>query len=134
MRTALEDRARRELPHLANDEVRVLTEIVERLVDAYEPDRVYLFGSKARGDFSPDSDFDLLVVVPDTAPDERKRSRLAYERLWDVGTAGDVVVTRPVSGWRRRQSISEPQSTNSRQSRDSRRISCFTHSRWPRSL
>ena len=70
----------------------VLAELVRRLVDAYEPERIYLFGSKARGDTDADSDYDLLVVVPDDAPAERKRSRLAYERLWGTGVAADVLV------------------------------------------
>lgn len=70
----------------------VLAEIVRRLVEAYQPQRIYLFGSKARGDAGPDSDYDLLVVVPDDAPPERRRSRLGYERLWGVSTAADVVV------------------------------------------
>jgi hypothetical protein len=33
-----------------------------------------------------------MVVVPDTAPPERRRSRLAYEILWGTGTAGDALV------------------------------------------
>ena len=70
----------------------VLSEIVRRLIAAYEPDRVYLFGSKARDEENPDSDYDLLVVVPDNAPPERRRSRLAYERLWGTGAAADVLV------------------------------------------
>ena len=38
-----------------------------------------------------------MVVVPDDAPPERRRSRLAYERLWGTGTAADVLVwTREV--------------------------------------
>lgn len=69
-----------------------LVEIVRRLVAAYEPERVYLFGSHARGEAGPDSDFDLLVVVEDSASAERRRSRLAYRALWDVGAAADVLV------------------------------------------
>lgn len=46
----------------------------------------------ARGDADPDSDYDLLVVVPDDAPLERRRSRLAYEALHGTGTAADVFV------------------------------------------
>ena len=69
-----------------------LAEIVRRLVEAYEPERVYLFGSKARGDAGADSDYDLMLVVPDDAPPERTRSRLAYERLWGSPTAADVLV------------------------------------------
>ncbi len=69
-----------------------LGEVVRRLVEAYRPNLVYLFGSMARGDFGPDSDYDVLVVVPDDAPAESRRSRLAYEVLWGTGAAADVVV------------------------------------------
>ena len=70
----------------------VLAEVVRRLVEAYRPERIYLFGSVARGDAGPDSDYDLLVVVPDDSPPERRRSRLAYEVLRGTGTAADVLV------------------------------------------
>ena len=70
----------------------VLAELVRRLVEAYEPERIYLFGSRARGDADQDSDYDLLVVVPDDAPPERRRSRLAYQALRGTGAAADVVV------------------------------------------
>jgi uncharacterized protein len=70
----------------------VLGEIVKRLVDAYEPERIYLFGSTARGDAGPDSDYDLLLLVRDDAPAELRDSKLAYQVLWDVGAAADVIV------------------------------------------
>ena len=40
-----------------------------------KPETVILFGSRARGDFSPDSDIDLLIVITDTSvtPQEYKR-------------------------------------------------------------
>jgi len=69
-----------------------LAEVVRRLIEAYAPERVYLFGSTARGDAGPDSDYDLLLVVSDDAPPERKRSRLAYQTLWGTDTAVDVLV------------------------------------------
>jgi predicted nucleotidyltransferase len=65
---------------------------VRRLVEAYHPERIYLFGSVARGDPDPDSDYDLLVIVPDDAPPERLRSRLAYQALRGTGAAADVLV------------------------------------------
>jgi predicted nucleotidyltransferase len=76
--------------HLRTDPV--LAEVVRRLVEAYQPERIYLFGSVARGDAGPDSDYDLLLVVSDHAPPERRRSRLAYQVLWGTGTAADVLV------------------------------------------
>ena len=69
-----------------------LQEIVTRLVQAYAPERIYLFGSAARGDTGPESDYDLLVIVPDDAPPERQRSRLAYQALRGTGVAADVLV------------------------------------------
>jgi predicted nucleotidyltransferase len=77
----------------------VLDEIVRRLLDAYQPERVYLFGSRARGDAGSDSDYDLLLVVPDDAPAERRDSKLAYRVLWGlpVPASVDAVVCR--SGW-----------------------------------
>lgn len=69
-----------------------LAEIVRRLVEAYQPERIYLFGSRARGEVAPDSDYDLMVVVSGSAPPERRRSRLAYEALWGTGAAADVLV------------------------------------------
>ena len=69
-----------------------LVRIIRVLVSAYEPEQIFLFGSRARGDAGPDSDYDLLLVVPDHASPERKRSKLAYRVLWGTGTAADVVV------------------------------------------
>lgn len=85
------DRRQKHLPYAEAIDP-VLAEIVRRLVEAYRPERIYLFGSHARGEAGPDSDYDLLVVVPDDAPPERRRSRLAYEALWGTGAAADVLV------------------------------------------
>lgn len=91
--------AQMRLPEDASDPV--LAEILRRLVTAYQPERIYLFGSKGRGDAGPDSDYDLLLIVPDDAPAARRRSRLAYEVLRGTGTAADVLVW-PKSNFDRR--------------------------------
>ncbi|GIX48158.1 MAG: hypothetical protein KatS3mg131_2369 [Candidatus Tectimicrobiota bacterium] len=70
----------------------ILAEIVRRLVSAYQPERIYLFGSKARGEAGPDSDYDLLVVVPDDAPPQRHDPALAYRALCGTGIGADVIV------------------------------------------
>ena len=70
----------------------VLASIVRRLIEAYRPETIYLFGSQARGDAGADSDYDLLVVVPDDAPAERRDSKLAYTVLWGTKAAADVIV------------------------------------------
>ena len=70
-----------------------LAEVVRRLVAAYEPLRIYLFGSVARGEAGPYCDYDLMLIVSDDAPPERRRSRLAYEALRGTGIAADVLVS-----------------------------------------
>ena len=74
----------------ANDPV--LAEVVRRLVEAYRPEHIYLFGSVARGDAGPDSDYDIMVVVPDEAPREMQDCDLAYRSLRGMGIAKDVLV------------------------------------------
>jgi len=85
--------------YLDNDPPRtddpLLAQLVGRLVDVYHPERVYLFGSVARGDASPDSDYDLMVVVPDEAPPELQSSKAACAVLWELRMPADVhVLTR----------------------------------------
>jgi predicted nucleotidyltransferase len=69
-----------------------LEEIVSRLVRAFAPERIHLFGSRVAGAVDADSDYDLMVVVADAAPAERRGSRRAYEALRGTGIAADVLV------------------------------------------
>ncbi len=45
-----------------------LARVVRLVVARYDPDRVYLFGSYAKGTMGPRSDVDLLIVRPTTVP------------------------------------------------------------------
>ena len=47
-----------------------LAPLVSAVRATFKPAEIWLFGSRARGDSRPDSDWDLLVVLPDNAPDE----------------------------------------------------------------
>jgi len=67
-----------------------IAEITRRLVEYYHPERIYLFGSVARNDSGPESDFDFCVVLPDDAPPSAYRPGV-HRTLWDLGTAVDVV-------------------------------------------
>jgi predicted nucleotidyltransferase len=70
----------------------VLAEIVRRLVETLRPERIYLFGSKGRGDSSPDSDYDLMVVVPHASEPGYRLAQKAHSLLWGLGTAADILV------------------------------------------
>ena len=52
--------------------------MVRRIVERVDPVAIYLFGSRARGDADEDSDYDLMVVVPETFPAPRRNSATAY--------------------------------------------------------
>ncbi|MBM4394521.1 MAG: nucleotidyltransferase domain-containing protein [Deltaproteobacteria bacterium] len=72
----------------------ILDEIVRRIVAVADPDRVVLFGSRARGDASPDSDRDFLVVKAGV-PHRRKLAQDIYLGLLGVPAAVEVMVFRP---------------------------------------
>lgn len=77
-------------PSLEQDPV--LREIVERLIGALNPERIYLFGSKARGDAGPDSDYDILVLVEHPTEPRYRLSQKGFRALRGVPAAVDVVV------------------------------------------
>jgi predicted nucleotidyltransferase len=70
---------------------KLLRELVARIVAAVDPRRIILFGSAARGQMSPDSDLDVLVVMPDGVHRRETASRI-YRKLWGFGFAKDIVV------------------------------------------
>ena len=43
--------------------------VIERIVEVLKPEEVWLFDSRARNTNSPDSDWDLMAVLPDASPD-----------------------------------------------------------------
>ena len=57
----------------------------------FKPERIYLFGSHARGDWHADSDYDLMVVPTSHVPPHR-RGQLAYRALFDIGIPKNIVV------------------------------------------
>ncbi len=70
----------------------VLAEIVRRLVELLDPERIYLFGSRAPGRTGPDSDYDLMVVVPQLTEPGYRLAQRAHGVLWGLGAAADILV------------------------------------------
>ena len=50
----------------------IIRDIVRRIVDTAQPEKVILFGSQARGDARPNSDSDVLVIKPSDEPRYRR--------------------------------------------------------------
>jgi predicted nucleotidyltransferase len=71
----------------------LIPEIVEAIVSSARPERIILFGSRAKDTAQHDSDFDFLVVVSDVE-NEREISRWIYRALLDqrIKAAVDIVV------------------------------------------
>lgn len=66
--------------------------IGQRLQEALAPDRIYLFGSHARGDAGPDSDLDFLVVVPASTKSRYERAVKARGFVRDIVVPKDIIV------------------------------------------
>ncbi len=73
----------------------VLAEIVGRIVDAIQPEKIILFGSAARGEMTRHSDVDLLVVKDGVDPLDAMGG--IYGNLQGVGAAVDAIVVSPDS-------------------------------------
>jgi predicted nucleotidyltransferase len=71
-----------------------MEEVVRRIVAVGDPERVILFGSRARGDARPDSDIDLLIVQETDDPPAR-RSLAIRRALRGIPVGKDVIVYTP---------------------------------------
>jgi uncharacterized protein len=83
-----------------------LPEAIDLIVRRFDPLRIILFGSWARGDARPDSDIDLLVVLPQV---ENKRSATIeiLRVLNGLPASKDVVVTTPEEIHRRGNTVGD---------------------------
>ncbi len=71
-----------------------LDRVVERIVEAVHPLRIILFGSAARGEIGPDSDVDLLVVMPE-GTDQLDTAGFLHTQFHGLDVSVDVLVATP---------------------------------------
>lgn len=79
---------------LSTERVNVLDEVIARIVQVAEPDRIILFGSAVRGTAHMDSDLDLLVVKSGV-PNRRRLAQAIYRALVGIPGPVDIVVVTP---------------------------------------
>jgi predicted nucleotidyltransferase len=72
--------------------VPILEEIKKRLIKVYAPQAIYLFGSYAWGNPTPDSDLDLIIIVPKSEEKSYKRSIVGDLALSDILVSRDIIV------------------------------------------
>ena len=77
--------------------------IAERLEQSVNPQKIYLFGSFARGDERDDSDYDFYLVMPDTVTDRLAVSQNAYRSLRGLKRRSVDIVVGSVSGFDERK-------------------------------
>jgi predicted nucleotidyltransferase len=70
-----------------------LNDIVKRIVDVADPERIILFGSAARGDSGRNSDVDLLIIKD--GEDALTLMSRIYGVMQGVGVAVDALVVSP---------------------------------------
>jgi len=71
------------------------SEIVARIVRDHHPQRIILFGSRARGDAREESDYDLLVIKPFPLQERRTIRKAIYHSLYGMGIAKDIILATP---------------------------------------
>ncbi len=84
--------------------------MVRRIVDQFQPEQIILFGSHAREDAGPDSDVDLLVVMPVEGSKRAKQIEIRVA-LHSIPVPKDIIVSTPEEfAWRRKiiGTIEEP--------------------------
>ena len=72
----------------------IIAEMVRRIVEEFNPQKIILFDSHTRGMAGPDSEADLLVIMPIRG--SRRKLRVAIRNaLSGIGLAKDVIVVTP---------------------------------------
>ena len=72
---------------------KTLDDIIRRIVEVAQPEKIILFGSAARGDMNRHSDVDLLIIKECANPLELMGQ--IYQNLHRVGAAIDAIVVTP---------------------------------------
>ncbi len=83
---------------------RTIKRMVKRLVKRFDPEQIILFGSHARGAARPDSDIDLLVVLPLQGSKRAKQVEMRLA-LHDIRVPKDIIVATPEEVARQRNIV-----------------------------
>lgn len=75
-------------------DLRPLETLLARIVEKYRAEQVWLFGSRARGDAGPSSDWDLFIVVPDDTDERDLDPVVAWRLQRGSGVHADVIPCR----------------------------------------
>lgn len=69
-----------------------LIKIKDLLVKEFSPLKMYLFGSRANGQFRPDSDYDILLIVSERNGTRLENMQKARLLLFEHNLLGDIFI------------------------------------------
>ena len=87
-----------------DDTTPMIRRMVDRIVERFHPEKVILFGSHARGEAGPDSDVDLLVVMPVKGSRREKAVEIGVA-LHGIDISKDIIVVTPEQFERRKDLV-----------------------------
>lgn len=73
---------------------KVIDLLVQGIVEAVHPLKIILFGSAARGEMNPDSDLDVLIVMPEGVH-RRRTAQFLYRQIKGLKVPFDILVATP---------------------------------------
>lgn len=88
------------------EERQAFERFVQQIKERYRPKKVLLFGSRARGEFSPGSDYDLLIVSSSFEGTPLTDRATVIYRLWPLWAGLDCLCLTPAEFERSRRRIS----------------------------
>lgn len=71
-----------------------LTEIIDRIVQSVDPDKIILFGSRVKKEKQKFSDYDICVLKSGVEH-KRKLAQQIYRKLFGTGAAVDIIIETP---------------------------------------
>lgn len=69
-----------------------IQEAIQKLVQVYTPQKIYIFGPYAWGKPSDDDDLDILVVIDQSQEKLFKRTMPGHRALYDLEAPKDIIV------------------------------------------
>jgi predicted nucleotidyltransferase len=73
---------------------KILDKIINAILQVIIPDKIILFGSQAKGEARPDSDYDILIIKANVEY-RRKTAQEIHKKLIGTNTSVDIIIETP---------------------------------------
>lgn len=71
-----------------------LEKAIQIIIQVANPDKIILFGSRSRGDFKDESDYDIFILTKEVT-DKRALTQSIYKSLYGIGAGVDLIIESP---------------------------------------